>query len=233
LDLGAMRAHQTRMRLMEIAQRLRLEFSSVCLGVLWNYSLASPESGQREEATRIVREGIAFAAALGASNLLLPVKQPTSASPQRAREILIASLLSLLDAAKACGVVLALENVGESLLFTWENLAEVVDALGSTSCRVCYDVGNAFIHGLDPAHELKELKARVVQIHLKDIRRLGTSRTVVVPLGAGHLDWLTIWDAIRSGDYRGFLVVEVPAKKLEAKRVAGTSREFLLNLSRS
>jgi len=201
--------------------------SSLCLGVLWQFSLASPEEAEQRLGIQVVRDGLALAAGLGASAVLLPVGQPSGVEPARARAILIRSLHACLPEAEARGVVLAVENVCQPLLFGAEELLEVVDAVGSSACGVYYDVGNAAFIDHDPVQEIGRLGKRIVRVHLKDTRPIPRPqlalpkvhisgdfevwrRRTAVTIGTGEVPMEAVRQALAAVEYQGGFIIEVP-----------------------
>ena len=240
------RAEASGMRDGAAAAGIRLP--SVCLGVLWQASLASDDAAEVEQGKRIVRDGLAFAAAIGADAVLLPVGQPPGLAPERARGHLIAVLHDLVPGAEDAGVTLALENVCQSVLASADDLLQVVQEVGSPRCRVYDDLGNPTFIGLDPVAELRSLAGHVARLHVKDtiaIRRpqmplpdvpvtgdftVWRNRTTVT-VGSGELPYPTLAALVREIGYQGPLIIEVPqpAEHVEAgcrENVAATRRLF-------
>ena len=96
--------------------------------------------------------------------------------------------------AEQAGVVLGLENT----LSAEQNLA-ILDRVGSAAVKVYYDCGNSTTNGYDVPKEIRLLRDRICQIHLKDGRQL---------LGQGAVDMDAAAKAIRDIDYTGWLVLE-------------------------
>jgi len=201
--------------------------SSLCLGVLWQFSLASPDEAEQRLGIQVVRDGLALAAGLGASAVLLPVGQPSGVEPAQARAILIRSLRACLPEAAARGVVLAVENVCQPLLFGAAELLEVVDAVDSSACGVYYDVGNATFIDHDPVQEIGLLGKRIVRVHLKDTRPIPRPqlalpkvrisgdfevwrRRTAVTIGTGEVPMGAVRQALAAIAYQGGFIIEVP-----------------------
>jgi len=223
------------------AEQVGLKLPSLCLGVLWQYSLASPLEAERAMGVRVVREGCELAQALGATALLLPVGQPPGLEPERGRENVIASLRSCLAAAEAAGVRLGLENVCQAVLLTADDLLEVVQAVASPACGIYYDLGNPSFVGLDPAAELPRLAKHLVRVHAKDTVAVPRERPplpetpitgdftvwgrrTTVDLGTGEVDFSGLSRTLAEVGYREGVILEVPQP---AERVEGGCRENL------
>jgi L-ribulose-5-phosphate 3-epimerase len=234
--------------LLEVAEAVGIRLPSVCLGVLWQASLASDDRAEVAQGVRMVRDGVAFAAAIGADAVLLPVGQPSGMAPESARGHLIAVLHDLVPVAEDLGVTLALENVCQPVLASADDLLQVVGAVDSPRCSVYYDLGNPTFIGQDPVAELRSLAGHVARLHVKDtiaVRRpqmplptvpvtgdfsVWRNRTTVT-IGSGELPYPTLAALVREIGYGGPLIVEVPqpAEHVEAgcrENVAATRRLF-------
>lgn len=213
--------------LREIADRTGTDLSSLCLGTLWQTSLASADPDERKQGVRVVREVCSLAPSLGASVLLLPVGQPQGVEAEAARANLIASLRECLDAAEDAGVILTLENVCQPFMEGAEDLLEVVGALGSPTCGVYYDLGNPSFLGRDPVAELRLVAPHLVRVHAKDtvnVRRERPplpetpitgdfyvwQRRTTVTLGSGEVDLAGCARVLRELDYAESVIIEVP-----------------------
>jgi hexulose-6-phosphate isomerase len=210
----------------DAARRARIEISSLCLGVLWRFYPTSPDAQVRRQAAEIIHQSAQLAASVGAKAILLPVGQPKSLTPEQARDTLVEVLRDCAPAAEQAGVVYGVENVGQALAATVDDLLEIVDRVGSPACQVYYDVGNATARGADPAADMRALGERLAMLHVKDIRR-GEQRREVVTVGDGAVDWPAIRTAAEEIGYDGFLTLEVPGTSETADDVAVRSREAL------
>lgn len=209
-----------------------LELATLCLGTLWQTSLASAAKAERDAGVRVVTDVCAWAALLGAEVLLLPVGQPEGLEPEAARLNLIESLRRCLPAAEASGVTLALENVSQPFLPGADELLEVVRAVGGP-CRIYYDLGNPSFIGRDPALELPKLAPYLARVHAKDtapIRRarpplpetpitgdfyVWQARTTVT-LGTGEVALGALAEQLDELGYRAGIIIEVPQPPDEA-----------------
>ncbi len=149
-----------------------IPIQSLCLGVLWYVNLAAGSAEERIFGAEIVRWALERAEKLGASMLLLPVGTPFEYSLERARETLAQTLRPLAAEAGERGVTLGVENVCQRILWTAQELSDLVDAVGSPHCRAYYDVGNALLAGEDPVCGVRTLGKRIAQYHIKDMKIL-------------------------------------------------------------
>jgi sugar phosphate isomerase/epimerase len=213
----------------ETAGRAGIEISSLCLGVLWRFYPSSPDPSVRAQAAQIMRQAAPLAAAVGAKVILLPVGQPDSLSPAQARGHLVELLKTCAPEAEKAGVVYAVENVGQALARTADDLIEIVSRVGSAACQVYYDVGNATAQDADPASDIRKLGRRIAMMHVKDLRRTAGRRELAI-IGEGMVDFPDVAAAAREIGYEGYLTLEVPGTAETADEVAVKSREALRRL---
>ena len=67
-----------------------------------------------------------------------------------------------------------------------------------------YDIGNSAALGHDPAEELAACGARVLNVHVKDRVRGGTT----VPLGEGNADFPTVFRLLARSSYPGMFILQ-------------------------
>lgn len=213
--------------LRETADREGIALSSLCLGTLWQTSLASPDPDERAQGVQVISDVCTLAPQLGASVLLLPVGQPQGIEAAQARENVVSSLRACRGTARDAGVTLALENVCQPFLETVAELVGVVAAVDSPACGVYYDLGNAAFVGQDPAAELRAAQPHLVRVHAKDtinVRRERPplpgvpitgdftvwQRRTTVTLGSGETALTECARVLREVGYTESVVIEVP-----------------------
>ncbi len=213
--------------LQEAAERTGVSLSSLCLGTLWQTSLASADPDERAQGIGVIRDVCGVAPSLGVSALLLPVGQPVGVEPAAARANVVTSLRACLEVAEDAGVSLALENVCQPFLETAEELLEVVTALDFKTCGVYYDLGNPSFVGQNPVQELRLVAPHLVRVHAKDtvnVRRkrpprpetpitgdFGVwQRRTTVTLGSGEVDLEGCAEVLRDIGYTAGVIIEVP-----------------------
>jgi len=162
-------------------------------GVAWSEELFLAANVNRAE----------FAAAVGASVLVLhlpPLRQPPGDPAVRAAA---GAIRALQPALKRCGLVAAIEN-----LPCQEHADSFLEAmLGEYDERVlgfCYDSGHAVLSG--QAHLLERHAGRLVATHLHD--NDGSADQHRLP-GAGRADWRRIMSVVVRPTYRGTINLEV------------------------
>jgi hexulose-6-phosphate isomerase len=210
----------------EAAAKAGVEISSLCLGVLWRFYPSSPDQSARAQATEIIRRAAPLAALAGAKVILLPVGQPDELSPEAARHNLVEVLRTCAPEAEQAGVCYAVENVGQALARTTDDLLEIVARVNSPACQVYYDVGNGAAQGADPVADIRRLGAQLAMVHVKDFRRSRTRRETVI-IGDGAVDWRAVLSALSEVRYDGYLTLEVPGTAETADDIAVRSRDAL------
>ncbi len=208
------------------ARQAGIAVSSLCLGVLWRYYPSSSDAATRAQAVEIIRQAAPRAASVGARVILLPVGQPDELTPEQARENLIGVLTECAPVAEQSGVVLAVENVGQALAATAEDLLGIVERVGSPAVQVYYDVGNAAWTGADPVRDIRLLGQRIAMVHVKDRGEVGGKPQTVI-VGEGRVPFREVGEALREVGYDDYLVLEVPGTAETADEVAVRSREGL------
>jgi hexulose-6-phosphate isomerase len=128
--------------------------------------------------------------------------------------------------AEQAGVVFAVENVGQALAATADDLLCIVETVGSLAVQVYYDVGNAAWTGADPVRDVRLLGRHIAMVHVKDRGEVdGRPQTVVI--GDGTVPFRAVGDALREIGYDDYLVLEVPGTAATADETATRSRDAL------
>jgi sugar phosphate isomerase/epimerase len=222
--------------LLRIKDTAGIEICSLCLGVLWFVNIAGEYERERDLGISIIKDCVEIGSCLGARCLLLPIGQPAEVSPVQARDRLYHSITRCIHLAESKGIVLAVENVVQPVLWNSTDLIELVDRVGSSHCKVYYDVGNPYFAQINPAEEILQLKNRIFQLHVKDMQTVKTlpadaiSEAQAEPeenairfrgdttnwrgkkdasIGTGIVNWLAIMNAILGIEFDGYLVTEI------------------------
>jgi L-ribulose-5-phosphate 3-epimerase len=173
------------------AERHRLEICALAMGVLNAVPFASDP-----RAARWVEESIDVMQKMNVRIILLAFFGRGEIKGDAALQAnVIRNLKKIAPAAEKAGVTFGLEtslNADEHL--------RILDAIGSPSVKVYYDVSNSLRRGCDIYREIPRLGDRICQFHMKEKDdRL---------LGQGIVDFRRVRDAIFATDYRGWLVIE-------------------------
>lgn len=124
------------------------------------------------------------------------------------------NLWQLAEHGQRNGVMLGLEylNRFESYLCTCtDETLELIDLVDHDNCRMMFDTFHANIEEKDLAEAIKRIGNKLVHVQLSENDR-GT-------LGAGHIDFPKIIDALKAIDYQGVISVEAFSQKLSAAHI--------------
>ncbi|MGH7210794.1 MAG: sugar phosphate isomerase/epimerase family protein [Acetobacteraceae bacterium] len=135
--------------------------------------------------------------------------RPASWAEHKAK--LVAMLQRLCVPAERAGVVMAIENHIDLL---GEEMAELIEAVGSPWLGVCLDTGNNLRLCEDPMAVARRLAPFARATHVKSLAAYkGDPKTFgfwpSVPLGEGLVDVAEVVRLLRQADYRGLLAVEI------------------------
>ncbi len=227
----------------EIAQGAGIAMHSLCLGLLWCVNLAAGLAEERIFAQEIIRDCAGLCKSIGGDTLLIPVGTPFEYDPPRARENLIKALRDLTTPCGDLGIVLAVENISQRLIWDADDLIEVIDGAHSPVVQAYFDTGNSELIGIDPVPEILKLGKRIWQMHIKDMRLFkdkapirpagGYGNNVLTrgdsyiwdmgetcDLGDGGIDWQGVAEAIQAIGFDRYMVNEVVGRESEPDAVA-------------
>jgi inosose dehydratase len=125
------------------------------------------------------------------------------------------------------GVRIAIHNHGPGARY--ETLEHVTSALDAhRNLAACIDIGHFARSRVDPVRATRQLGARAVAIHIKDVDRQGEN----VVVGEGTIDMPGVFRALRESGFDGLLVLEYEGDFDDmSKRLAGM-RASLANMRR-
>jgi L-ribulose-5-phosphate 3-epimerase len=176
---------------------------------IFNNDPAIVEADSWDKAVDIVERSLQVTARLGAKIMLLCTYIRSHPDTPEKKANLIAVVRAVEPLARDLGVAIALETPLPA-----EELAEVVDAIGSDCVGVYYDLGNAIYLGYDPAREIGVLGSRIIDMHVKDtVEFLGDAH-----LGKGKLDLAASVAAMKKVGYDGWLIIETRGDDAAAVR---------------
>ena len=122
---------------------------------------------EREKVDEDFARGIDAAKALGAPLIFTYGTQHTHEGAD-AREAYIGALRERNRQVLDSGMTLAIENAG-MLARTPEHLLAIIEVLGDEGLRLCPDVGNFSIWGIDEVDAIRRLLPWTAHVHLKDL----------------------------------------------------------------
>lgn len=131
--------------------------------------------------------------------------------------------------AKARNFRLAVENVGDSYVWTGAQAARLLQALPENNLGLTWDPNNAGAGGEQPFPDGYRLldPARIFHVHLRDYRRNAAGKVEWCEVGEGEFDNLGQIRALRKAGYKECLTLEThwksPLGKAHATRVSLTA----------
>ncbi len=219
-DLARMRDPHRWRSLHQVAESAGIKICSICLGVLHSFGLGDPDEVLRKQGVSILKEACKAAADIDVRVILVPIPQPNTISVSQAQKNIVQSLRECTDVAQENGVVLAVENMPNTLYGPASQILTVMDQVGSPSCRVYYDLANPEVKQIHAADEIPLLRGLIEQVHIKDLLMPTPDQVSVVSIGEGDVDLTPGMNALREAGYDGFVVVEVPSDASVAFRSA-------------
>lgn len=186
-------------------ERTGLAVSSVAMGLLNNYPLASDDRApawleQTIAATADLDAKVILLAFFGTGDLLQKkgLLGGGGALKEKELDVVVERLKAAAPVAERKGIILGLENT----LSAEQNLA-ILDRVQSDAVRVYYDIGNSTYNGYDVPAEIRLLHNRICQIHFKDGGHF---------LGEGRVDMDGVAKAMNDIAYDGWVVLETSIK---------------------
>lgn len=178
-------------------------------------SLCSDDPALRQVRSDRIRKTIDFAAAIGADCISITAGKPLgSMSPQRAWDELKRQLDPLLEHAAERGVKIGIEQE-PGLLIEWaEEIAALVDQMGSPLLGANLDSGHCAVMG-DPIREaVTMLKGRIWNVHVEDLPVNANMRRRMLKHyhcdpGTGGFDFAELFTALRGIGYDRYATVEL------------------------
>lgn len=196
-----LREETVRRQYLERSQETGVEIASLAMGVLNSVPYATEAKTQDW-----VKQCIDVMVALRQKVVLLAFfGQGDLRGKLDRQDAVIAKLKEVAPKAEDAGVVLGIES--------WLNVDDhlrILDAVGSPSVKVYYDVANMHYSGYDIFAEMRTLGAeRICEVHCKERGHV---------LGKGEIDFVKVRDVLEEIGYYGWLVIEgatEPSRSLE------------------
>jgi L-ribulose-5-phosphate 3-epimerase len=153
-------------------------------------------------------------AAVGISMMVLPLVDNGSLHGRVQEDRLVAVLESHAGLLRALGVRAVFESD-----FVPAELERFIDRLDPDLFGVNYDIGNSAALGMNPSEEIAAYGNRIVNVHIKDRVRGGTT----VPLGTGSADFDAVFKALAKIGYRGNYILQT-ARALDGDHAGALCR---------
>ena len=153
------------------------------------------------------KENVKLAADLDAEVVVLAAgrRHPLIPSPyQQAEEVAVEAIGECVSLAAEMGITIGIENVPGLFVSTGSQIARLVESIGSTNCRVVFDVANAHMVE-DPASGLREVAPYLALVHYCDTRKDAWAH---LPVGMGEVDFAASTQVLREVGYTGPVILE-------------------------
>lgn len=114
----------------------------------------------------------------------------------------------LADEAAEAGINICIETHG-GLSATGKLAAELVEAIDKPNVGINYDTANVIFYGhTRPEDDIKAALPYITHMHLKD-KAGGDQEWDFPAIGSGNVDFVTIFDILREGGFRGPVSIEI------------------------
>jgi len=154
----------------------------------------------------------------GTEFLIIPLVDNASLTGPELEKDLIHGMIEVEKELQSSGVKVAFESD-----YGPQELARFIEMLPSSSFGINYDSGNSASLGYDVQEEFSSYGPRVLNVHIKDRIRGGTT----VPLGEGDVQWSPLFGCLKN--YEGNIILQTArAKKGNHSEVLRKYREFVL-----
>jgi sugar phosphate isomerase/epimerase len=198
-------------------------------------SLISPDEVPRSDRLRIIRQAMTLANWLGAPVVTITGGRPADLAalglpidaPPRLRGRLLDGIEQVVAMADHAGVLVAFEPEPGQFIETTAQLKSLIDEVGHPRFGANVDVGHAWCAGDDPAETIRILGAKVMHLHLEDIK--DRRHFHLIP-GLGEIDFRAIACALDEIGYAGAAAVELYTYPDEPDRAAKESHAALAPL---
>lgn len=239
---GSLTPHMTNAQLDMLkaqAAELGLTICSIGANNVWEHNLASPQRVERTLAQDNIRRQMEYAACLGADTVLVvpgwvgtPFTEGTVRYDQ-AYENAEQALYELSAEAKACGIVIAIEEVWNKFLLSPLEMRRFLDEINSPFVKAYFDIGNIIYIGY-PEHWIPILGDRIHRLQFCDCRFGQGGLDMFVDLLEGDVNYPQVMQEIRKLRYDGWAVVELfpPYKHHQDYAItqAKSALDYILNI---
>ncbi|HEV2295758.1 MAG TPA: sugar phosphate isomerase/epimerase family protein [Tepidisphaeraceae bacterium] len=212
-----------------LAEKHRLSLETVAAGITWGLSPTDTDERVRERSIAAHAAALQRAAWLGAKSMLMvpgAVAIPWEPAHKhvrydRAVQWSKQAVIRLADTAEHVGVDLCVENVWNGMFYSPLELAQFVDAIGSSRVGIYFDVGNVLGYHQHPPHWIEILDKRIRRVHIKDFKKSIGTISGFCELLEGDVPWKETMAALRTIKYDKTMVAEMlPPKPGQLQRTS-------------
>jgi L-ribulose-5-phosphate 3-epimerase len=202
--------------LRHLCEHYSLPIQSICLSAHRKFPYGSADPAIRQEAAVIMEKAISFAYKIGARCIQL-AGYDVYYEPETPETSLrfIEGMKAATKLAERAGVMLGVEIMDTPYLNSLSKFEVLKKAIPSPFFMAYPDVGNITGWNYDTCTELKLSADHIVQIHLKDTRKVsaqsqGQFRDLII--GEGEVDFLAIFRTLVDMNYAAPMVIEMWAQ---------------------
>lgn len=203
-------------QLRHLCEQYQLPIQSMCLSAHRKYPFGSEDPAIRAEAYRIMEKAINLAYKLGIRCIQLAGYDVYYEPETRETHLrFIEGMKAATKMAERAGVMLGVEIMDTPYLNSLSKFEVLKKEIPSPFFMAYPDVGNITGWNYDTCTELKLSAEHIVQIHLKDTRKVsanskGQFRDLVI--GEGDVDFLSIFRTLSEMHYAAPMVIEMWAQ---------------------
>ena len=188
-------------------------------------SLGHSDPAVRARRMDYTRAAMRFAARAGARCVSVASgRVERDVPPEVGREHLAESLRALCVDADALGLRVGIEAEPALLVERTDELLWLFDRVRHPALGANLDLGHVLCAGEDPVRAIERLQGRIWNVHVEDIRDRKHFHRVP---GEGDVDFVSLFRALRSTGYAGFVTVELYTCADRAEAAATRSLEVL------
>lgn len=221
--------------LRHLCEQIKIPLHSMCLSAHRKYPFGSADASIRQKAMTIMNKAITLAYKLGIRVIQLAgydVYYEEANESTHAR--FIQGMQWAAKQAEKAGIMLAVEIMDTSYLNSLSKFEILKREINSPYFMAYPDVGNITGWNYDTCTELMLSRDHIVQIHLKDTFKVkdnyvGQFRDLII--GEGDVDFLAIFNTLKTMNYTAPLVIEMWAKDSHWKENIITAQNFLRKAS--
>lgn len=203
-------------RLRHLSEHYHLPIQSLCLSAHRRFPFGSADPAVREKAHQLMAQAITLACKLGIRCIQL-AGYDVYYEPQspETNQHFIAGMQAAAKMAERTGVMLGVEIMDTPYLNSLSKFEILKRHIPSPYFMAYPDVGNITGWNYDTCTELKLSRQHIIQIHLKDTRKVcgqdkGQFRDLVI--GEGDVDFPAVFHTLSDIGFKGPLVLEMWAQ---------------------
>jgi len=194
-------------------------------------SLLSPDKTRREDRFTLIAKVIQFAHDVGAKNISITSGKMTGDTPPDvAQQRMVEMLKRVTDVAERVGIDVGIECEPGLFLEYVDELAAMIDVVGSARLGANLDVGHCQVIGESIPDAVRKLKGRIWNLHIEGMP--GRKHYHLVPGDPRDtLDWAGLSAALIDTGYDRFATVELYTMAHNPHEAAQKSIDFLRTIA--